>query len=118
MDSTEKVLQFIADSGMSDAQFTREAGLSNGLIGQWRSGKQKASLKNLQKIADRFELDISTFLESESTRVVINPQKAEPDWVEEIKKDPRKEGLMKRLAKMDDETRLKIEKIIDMLEGE
>lgn len=47
-----------------------------------------------------------------------DPSMPEADWVTEIKKDPRKEGLMKRLAEMDVETLLKIEKIIDMLEGE
>lgn len=50
-----------------------------------------------------------------------DPSVPEADWVTEIKKDPRKEGLMKRLAKMDVETllkMLKIEEIIDMLEGE
>ena len=103
MDSTEKVLQFISDSGMSDAQFTREVGLSNGLIGQWRSGKQKASLKNLQKIADRFELDVGVFLRIDSARTVTDPQKAK---------------IIEKISSMDVETLLKIEKIIDMLEGE
>lgn len=103
MDSTEKVLQFIADSGMSDAQFTREAGLSNGLIGQWRSGKQKASLKNLQKIADRFKLDIGVLLGTDSARTAIDPQKAK---------------IIEKISNLDVETLLKIEKIIDTLKGE
>ena len=47
-----------------------------------------------------------------------DPSVPESDWTAEIKKDPRKESLMKRLAEMDVETLLKIEKIIDMLEGE
>ena len=78
MEPTAKVLQFIAESGMSDAQFTRETGISNGLIGQWRSGIQKASLKNLQKIADHFKLDVSTFLSNnEPIKISTTPTKKE-----------------------------------------
>ncbi len=47
-----------------------------------------------------------------------DPSVPDLDWVAEIKKDPRKEGLMKRFAEMDVETLLKIEKIIDTLKGE
>lgn len=101
MDPTAKVLKFIAESGMSDAQFTRETGISNGLIGQWRSGKQKASLKNLQKIADHFKLDVSMFLSND-----------EPDVAGE---DPQRTRIIAKIKNLDTVTLLKLEKILDMI---
>ena len=41
-----------------------------------------------------------------------------PSWVGEIKKDPRKEGIMQRIAGMKVEDLLKLEKIMDMILGE
>lgn len=41
-----------------------------------------------------------------------------PNWVGEIKKDPRKEGIVQRMAEMKVEDLLKLEKIMDMILGE
>ena len=41
-----------------------------------------------------------------------------PNWVGEIKKDPRKEGIMQRMVGMKAEDLLKLEKIMDMILGE
>lgn len=41
-----------------------------------------------------------------------------PNWVGEIKKDPRKEGIVQRMAGMKVEDLLKLEKIMDMILGE
>lgn len=101
MEPTAKVLRFIAESGMSDAQFTREAGISNGLIGQWRSGKQKASLKNIQKISDRFGVDVSVFVGGDDEPIKTASS--------------RHQKLAETIMRMDEETLLKLEKLIDIV---
>lgn len=47
---------------MNAAQLTREAGLTAGLISQWKKGAQKPSSKNLQKIADYFHVSVDYLL--------------------------------------------------------
>lgn len=126
MDATVKILNLISERGMTDAQFTRETGISNGLIGQWRTGKQKPSLKNIQKIADRFGMDVREFLSDGAAATESE------EWVNEITISPVKTAAAKMLAGMSDEhaailkdissldqgTLLQIEKIIDMIKAE
>ena len=107
MDATVKILKLISDHGMTDAQFTREAGISNGLVGQWRTGKQKPSLKNIRKIADYFNMDVGDFISD-----------GEPDAMAKIKADPKKMAIFERLAELDVDTLLKVEQIIDMIKQE
>lgn len=44
------------------AQLTREAGLTTGLVSQWKKGAQRPSSKNLQKIADYFHVSVDYLL--------------------------------------------------------
>lgn len=47
---------------MNAAQLTREAGLTVGLVSQWKKGAQKPSSRNLQKIADYFHVSVDYLL--------------------------------------------------------
>ena len=57
-----RILQLMAEHEMNAAQLTREAGLTVGLISQWKKGAQKPSSQNLQKIADYFHVSVDYLL--------------------------------------------------------
>ncbi len=46
------------ENQVTGAQLTREAGLTSGLISQWKKGAQKPSLKSLRKVADYFHVSV------------------------------------------------------------
>lgn len=48
------------------AKLTKEAGITNGLITQWKSHKQKPSMKNLMKIANYFDVSMAYFLDQKN----------------------------------------------------
>lgn len=54
----ERILTLIEHSGLSDAAFSQQVSIGNGIIGKWRSGKQKPSLDAVVKIADYFDVSI------------------------------------------------------------
>lgn len=62
MDTIDKILFLIKDRGVTAAQVTREANITNGLITQWKQRKQKPSMDNLVKIANYFKVDIDYLL--------------------------------------------------------
>lgn len=62
MDSIDKIIELMNRHGVSAAKLTREANLTNGLMTQWKQGKQKPSLSNLQKVADYFNVSVDYLL--------------------------------------------------------
>lgn len=54
----ERILTLIEHSGLSDAAFSQQVSIGNGIIGKWRSGKQKPSLDAVIKIAAYFNVSI------------------------------------------------------------
>lgn len=54
----ERILTLIEHSGMTDTAFSQQISIGNGIIGKWRSGKQKPSLDAVIKIADYFDVSI------------------------------------------------------------
>ncbi len=54
----ERILTLIEHSGMTDTAFSQQISIGNGIIGKWRSGKQKPSLDAIIKIADYFDVSI------------------------------------------------------------
>lgn len=54
----ERILNLIKNSGLSDAAFCHELSIGNGVIGKWRSGKQKPSLDAVIKISTYFNVSI------------------------------------------------------------
>jgi Predicted transcriptional regulators len=68
MQPIDVILKLMNDKHISAAQLTREAGITNGLITQWKKGLQKPSAKNLQKIADYFNVTTDYLLTGEETK--------------------------------------------------
>ena len=54
----ERILNLIENSGLSDAALCQQLSIGNGIIGKWRSGKQKPSLDVVIKIADYFHVSM------------------------------------------------------------
>lgn len=113
VDIIQKIKEVAKQQGITQTHLCKEIGKRPTFLNEVRLGKDRIDDSEISAIANILHTT-PEYLRGETD----DPSALESDWVAEIKKDPRKEGLMKRLAKMDDETRLKIEKIIDMLEGE
>lgn len=62
MTTIQRILKLLELRDITAAQLTREAGLTAGLISQWKKGAQKPSSKNLQKIADYFHVSVDYLL--------------------------------------------------------
>jgi transcriptional regulator with XRE-family HTH domain len=60
MSTIDKILKLMKENNVSAAKLSREAGITNGLITQWKQGKQKPSLQNLEKIAKYFHVSLSS----------------------------------------------------------
>ena len=58
LDTIDKILHLMDINNVSAAQLTREAGITNGLITQWKSRKQVPSTKSLSKIAAYFNVSL------------------------------------------------------------
>jgi repressor LexA len=56
------ILALMKEKNVSAFQLTKEIGLTNGLISQWKSKKQKPSVANLQKIGDYFGVSVDYLL--------------------------------------------------------
>lgn len=72
---------------MTAAQLTREAGLTAGLISQWKKGAQKPSSKSLQKIADYFHVSVDYLLTGKGTSFGQVPSEWEEDAIDEQLRD-------------------------------
>ena len=56
MNTAEKILNLIKESGLTDAAINKATGLTAGLITQWRKGAQKPSADAIVKIATYFNV--------------------------------------------------------------
>lgn len=62
MDTIDRILLLMEEHGVNAAQLTRQAGITNGLITQWKNRTQEPSLKSLKKIADYFNVSTDYLL--------------------------------------------------------
>lgn len=68
MDTIDRIYELMKLQGINAAQLSRNAGISNGLLTQWKKGLQKPSSKNLQKIADYFNVTVDYLLSGEEQK--------------------------------------------------
>ena len=52
----ERVMQLIKQSGLSDNAFEKQLHLSQGTVGNWRSGRNKLSMEAIIKLASYFNV--------------------------------------------------------------
>lgn len=65
MDVITKIMSLLDARGTTAYQLGKETGISTGLISQWKQRRQHPSARNLQKIADYFDVPVDYFLTNE-----------------------------------------------------
>lgn len=55
----EKIEEYCTKNKLSVSAFEKKCGLSNGTIGNWKSGKNNPSLSAIRKIADATKIPIN-----------------------------------------------------------
>lgn len=88
----ERILNLIESSGLSDAAFCHELSLGNGIIGKWRSGKQKPSLDAVIKIANYFNTSID-YLVTGTDNSTHSLTQEDLDWVQLIHQLPQEKQI-------------------------
>lgn len=83
----ERIFALIEHSGLSDAALCHELSLGNGIIGKWRSGKQKPSLDAVIKIANYFNVSID-YLVTGTDNSSYPLSKEDLDWMKLIHQLP------------------------------
>lgn len=74
-----RILDLIEQTGLSDAAFSQQISIGNGIIGKWRSGKQKPSLDAVIKIADFFHVSIDYLVYGTDSQEISSPPLSEED---------------------------------------
>ena len=58
MTTVDRILNLMETNNITAAQLTREISLTNGLVTQWKQGKQKPSIEALNKISKYFNVSL------------------------------------------------------------
>jgi transcriptional regulator with XRE-family HTH domain len=106
LDTIDKILQLMNSTGATAAQLTQEAGITNGLITQWKSRKQEPSTKNLRKIATYFDVSLDWLSGNEQK----NKPAAQGD---ELNKEDQE--FVDKIKMLSPENRRQIEKNVEFL---
>lgn len=67
MTTIDRILELMDKSNINAATLTREISLTNGLISQWKQGKQKPSIEALNKISNYFNVSIDYLVNGKET---------------------------------------------------
>lgn len=62
MDSVQRILALMEEKNITAAALSREISLTNGLITQWKQGKQRPSVDAIVKLAQYFEVSTDYLL--------------------------------------------------------
>lgn len=63
--SIDKINLLLLKHGMTGADLSRAIGVSNSVYSQWNTKTTKPSKRNLKKIADYFDIDVSKLLDDD-----------------------------------------------------
>lgn len=83
----DRILKLIENSGLSDAAICQQLSIGNGIIGKWRSGKQKPSLDAVIKIADYFHVSMD-YLVYGTDISCAKPTEEDANWLDLIHQLP------------------------------
>ena len=86
----ERILTLIEHSGLSDTAFSQQVSIGNGIIGKWRSGKQKPTLDAVIKIADYFNVSIDYLVHGNNSEMPssLTLSETDADWLNLIHQLP------------------------------
>lgn len=122
----ERFEQLLQKHGVTPYKVSKEAGVTQTSLSNWKSGRNMPSVKTLQKIADYFGVSIGylTGIESEEPNAVDkenNPIVLDDEaleLLEELKERPEMRTLFSASRKATKEDILKAVKIIEALKGD
>lgn len=63
----KKFAELLAEKGLKVAEVARVTGISPSTFSDWKKGKSKPKIDKLMNIAEKLDVPISYFLESEGT---------------------------------------------------
>jgi transcriptional regulator with XRE-family HTH domain len=108
VESIDRIYELIKQRGITAAQLTRDAGLTNGLLSQWKKGLQKPSSKNLKKIADYFNVTTDYLLSGSDKKISPSNEGGENSDLEPVilarSSSPLPKEEMRRIKKLLDST--------------
>lgn len=116
----KNIQQYSKSQGITMKYLCDLLGKRKSFLAEVRNGKDKLDDNELDIIAKALHTTPAYLKgETDDPKLPGEPETwTVPSWVGEIKKDPRKEGIMQRMAGMKVEDLLKLEKIMDMILGE
>lgn len=65
MDPIDRILALMRERNINAAHLTREAGITRGLVTQWKQRLQKPSMANIAKLASYFNVSVDYILGTE-----------------------------------------------------
>lgn len=77
MTTIDRILDLMDTHNVNAAKLTREIPLTNGLISQWKQGKQKPSLEAVNKIANYFNVSLDYLVNGKQLIEPLNPNQQE-----------------------------------------
>lgn len=122
----ERFEQLLQKHGVTPYKVSKEAGVTQTSLSNWKSGRSTPSVKTLQKIADYFDVSIGYLtgteeeepnaVDKENNPIVLDDEALE--LLEELKTRPEMRTLFSVSKKATKEDILKAVKIIEALKGD
>ena len=105
MGSVDKILALMEEKRVSAAQLTREAGITRGLVTQWKQRLQKPSMGNITKLAAYFDVTVDYIIGIEKDR----PHEGERSV------DPTIAGIIEAVQDMTEDEVAKVQEYAQLL---
>ena len=122
----ERFEQLLQKHGVTPYKVSKEAGVTQTSLSNWKSGRSTPSVKTLQKIADYFDVSIGYLtgaeegepnaVDKENNPIVLDDEALE--LLEELKTRPEMRTLFSVSKKATKEDIMKAVKIIEALKGD
>jgi transcriptional regulator with XRE-family HTH domain len=106
LDIIDRIIDLMNRNSVTAAQLTRDIGLTNGLITQWKQRKQNPSMEKLNMIASYFNVSVDYLLGNE--------QKKSSAEAEEIN-DPKIREILTRYQKLPANLQRQVEEYVQNL---
>lgn len=115
LDTIDKILKLMSDKGVTQAQLTKEAGITNGLVTQWKNRLQQPSAKSLMKLSKYFDVPLDYFSENEQkNKPLVNNDEELTEYLEVLKTRPEMKMLFNLAAGA---TKEDVEKAVKIVEA-
>ena len=122
----ERFEQLLQKRGVTPYKVSKETGVTQTSLSNWKSGRKKPSAKTLQKMADYFGVTVGYLMGTEEEEPNATDKENNPivldddalELLEELKERPEMRTLFSVSRKATKEDILKAVKIIEALKGD